>query len=221
MPRKPAHEQGDTLGNIERHAFNLFGRYGYEGVSIGDIAKCAKLSKGALYWHFPGKEALFLACLSRVHRLFNARIFYPMRDEPLPGMGMIRLFEGMEMLIRDAELKEGLAGYWLIPSSPEYSQIIESQRAFEYQAFQTVRAVLERGQQAGFYDLGTDLRVMSRAIISICEAVLLPLRYQSAEDVHKILVVLARTLFKAYGTLRRWHCSMTLPNDRWCLDRPR
>lgn len=199
MPRKPAHEQGDTLGNIERHAFNLFGRYGYDGVSIGDIAKCAKLSKGALYWHFPGKDALFLACLARIHRLFNERIFQPMRDEPQPGLGVLRLFEGLEALIQDSTLKEGMAGYWLLPSSPASKKIIEAQRQFEREAVQTVREVLQRGQDMGIFDMGNDLFAMSRAIISICEAVLLPLRYQSAEDVHKTLLVLARTLFKAYG----------------------
>lgn len=200
MPRKPAHEQGDTLGNIEQQAFYLFGRYGYEGVSIGDIAKRAKLSKGALYWHFSGKDALFLACLARVHRLFNEHIFHPMQREPQPGLGILRLFEGVETLIGDATLQEGIAGYWLIPSSAEATPIITAHRAFEKEAVGTVRAVLERGQHAGFFDLGADLGVMSRAIISIVEAVLLPLRYQTPDDVHQILLVLARTLFRAYGT---------------------
>ena len=49
MPRRPASEQGDTLREIREAAFNLFGRYGYDGVSVGDIAHAAKLSKGALY----------------------------------------------------------------------------------------------------------------------------------------------------------------------------
>src|SRR3546814_8131092 len=56
MPRKPAHEQFDTIKAIADRAFELFGRYGYEGVSIGDIAKAAKLSKGALYWHLDRKS---------------------------------------------------------------------------------------------------------------------------------------------------------------------
>src|SRR5690349_14260102 len=63
MPRKPAHEQFDTLQAIRDEAFTLFGRYGYDGVSIGDIAKAAKLTKGALYWHFHGKDELYLECL--------------------------------------------------------------------------------------------------------------------------------------------------------------
>src|SRR3546814_7162710 len=81
MPRKPAHEQFDTIKAIADRAFELFGRYGYEGVSIGDIAKAAKLSKGALYWHFDGKEALYLQCLQRLHAIFDQYVFDPMRAE--------------------------------------------------------------------------------------------------------------------------------------------
>jgi TetR/AcrR family transcriptional regulator, acrAB operon repressor len=199
MPRKPAQEQGDTLVNIEQQAFQLFGRYGYEGVSIGDIAKRTKLSKGALYWHFPGKEALFLRCQQKIHALFNERIFLPMQAETRPGLGMLRLFEGLEVLLRDPLIKGGVTGYWLIPSTPETGDIAAAQRAFEQAAIATVRESLMRGQTAGLFDLGTDLDVMSRAIISIVEAVILPLRDQSADEVHRILAVLAKTLFRAYG----------------------
>lgn len=199
MPRKPAQEQGDTLVNIEQQAFALFGRYGYEGVSIGDIAKRTKLSKGALYWHFPGKEALFLRCQEKIHGLFNEYIFHPMRAETRPGLGMLRLFEGLEMLLRDPRIKGGVTGYWLIPSTPETGHIADAQRAFEQAAVATVQESLQRGEAAGLFNLGGDAEVMSRAIISIVEAVVLPLRDQSAEEVHRILAVLAKTLFRAYG----------------------
>ena len=37
MPRKPAHEQFDAPQAVREHAFALFGRHGYEGVSIADV----------------------------------------------------------------------------------------------------------------------------------------------------------------------------------------
>ncbi|HVT35178.1 MAG TPA: TetR/AcrR family transcriptional regulator, partial [Nevskiaceae bacterium] len=82
MPRKPASQQIDTSRALQDCAFEMFGRCGYEGVSIGDIAATTKLSKGALYWHFRGKEELYLACQARLHALFNDYIFDPMRAEP-------------------------------------------------------------------------------------------------------------------------------------------
>ncbi|ULQ45807.1 TetR/AcrR family transcriptional regulator [Flagellatimonas centrodinii] len=199
MPRKPAREQGDTLNIIHEQAFQLFGRYGYEGVSIGDIAKQAKLSKGALYWHFQGKDALFLSCLRRVHDIFNEHIFLPMAQESRPGLGILRLFEGLEDLMKDPRIRDGVAGYWLLPASPEATPILHAQRTFEAAAVETVRATLERGQQNGVISLGVEIDDMSRAIISLVEAIILPMRHQAPDEVRRTLGVLVRTLFRAYA----------------------
>src|SRR3546814_18978650 len=111
MPRKPAHEQFDTIKAIADRAFALFGRYGYEGVSIGDIAKAAKLSKGALYWHFDGKEALYLQCLQRLHAIFDQNLFDPMRAEPDPVRGILHVFPGMPKLMPDPIAEKSVPGY--------------------------------------------------------------------------------------------------------------
>ncbi len=199
MARKPAHEQFDTLKAIQDRAFDLFGRYGYDGVSIGDISTAAKLSKGALYWHYPSKEALFLACLKRLHALFDAYIFDTMRAPDIdPVAGVLALFRGISRLLQDPLVRNGVAGYWLVPDSPETTELAAEQRAFEARSIVAIRGVLSRGIEMGRFDLGGDLEDMSRAIISIVEAVILPLRYQSPEEVRGTLGVLARTLFRAY-----------------------
>lgn len=199
MPRKPANQQGDTLKAIQDQAFELFGRYGYEGVSIGDIAKRSKLSKGALYWHFQGKEALFLDCLERLHAVFEHHIFVPMRAHAESAQAIFALFQGLERFLADPLVQSGIAGYWLIPSTPETAEISTAQRRFEQDAVATVQAVLQRAQQVGMIQLGDDIDDMSRAIISLVEAVVLPLRHQTQEEVHRLLRVLARTLFRAYA----------------------
>lgn len=199
MPRKPAHEQFDTLKAIGDRAFELFGRYGYEGVSIGDIAKAAKLSKGALYWHFQGKEALYLDCLKRLHTVFDSYIFDVMRVEADPVKGVVILFTGLSKLLQDPRIEKGIGGYWLIPDTPETLHIIKAQRAFEAAAIEVLHDTLKRGQQQGSMDLGGDLDDMARAIISLVEACVLPLRHLTPDEVNRQLGVLARTLFRAYA----------------------
>lgn len=199
MPRKPAHEQFDTLKAIQDHAFHLFGRYGYEGVSIGDIAKAAKLSKGALYWHFSGKGQLYLQCLARLHDLFRQYIFEPMARTEDPVAAVLHLFRGLEQIVRDPTLERGIAGYWLIPALPETQAMLAAQAAFERDSQLVIEQALRRGVDQGRFDLAGDLEDISRAMISLMEAVVLPLRYKTPEEVHRMMAVLARTLFRAYA----------------------
>ena len=200
MPRKPANEQFDASRAVREHAFALFGRHGYEGVSIGDIARAARLSKGALYWQFDSKEQLYLDCQRQLHAIFNEYIFDPMRRETDGVTRILALFTGLGRLLRDPRVTQGVAGYWLMPSRPETARILAAQRAFDAACVETMRETLRLGVAQGRFDYKDDLDEMARAIIALVEAVILPMRQQSAEEVTRILGVLARSLFRAYAT---------------------
>lgn len=199
MPRKPADQQGDTINEIRRVAFALFGRHGYEGVSVGDIAGAAGLSKGALYWHFSGKTDLYLDCLQCLHRLFEDAIFEPMRAEPEAIRRILLIFRGMSRLLQDPRVVDGVGGYWLGANSSRHGEIQAAQRAFEERTARIVRESLLLAMEQGSLDLRDEVDDMSRAIVAVMEAIILPLRNQSAEEVHRILGVLARTLLRAYA----------------------
>lgn len=199
MPRKPAAEQFDTLRAIAEQAFELFGRYGYEGVSIGDIAKAAKLSKGALYWHYDSKEALYLQCLQSLHAIFDEHVFDPMRAQADPVLAILLVFSGLETMLQDPRLDQGVGGYWLIPSRPETAALLAAQRAFETRSIDTLRDILQRAGEHRGFNLGEDTDQMARAIIALIEACVIPMRQYSSEEMRGILGVLARTLFRAYA----------------------
>jgi AcrR family transcriptional regulator len=48
----------DRPGQLIEIASRLFASRGYEGTSLRDIAEEARITKAALYYHFPNKEAL-------------------------------------------------------------------------------------------------------------------------------------------------------------------
>jgi AcrR family transcriptional regulator len=50
---------GDRPTQLIEIASRLFATHGYAGTSLRDIAEEANLTKAALYYHFPNKEALF------------------------------------------------------------------------------------------------------------------------------------------------------------------
>lgn len=56
---RPGYDQATVL----RRAIDLFNRQGYDGTSIGDIAKELGLTKSAIYHHVPSKEHLLSAAL--------------------------------------------------------------------------------------------------------------------------------------------------------------
>lgn len=49
----------DRQGQLLEIACRLFARQGYKGTSLRDIAEEAQITKAALYYHFPNKEALY------------------------------------------------------------------------------------------------------------------------------------------------------------------
>ncbi len=53
-------------------AADLFVHYGYDKTTVSDIARQAGVSKGAIYLHFPSKDALFEALLVRELQAYGA-----------------------------------------------------------------------------------------------------------------------------------------------------
>ena len=50
-----------TRDQLIEVATGLFAEHGYEGTSIEAVLAAAGMSRGALYYHFAGKDALFEA----------------------------------------------------------------------------------------------------------------------------------------------------------------
>ena len=55
-----------TRAHVLEVATRLFAEHGYDGTSIETVQASAGVSRGSLYHHFPGKEALFWAVLEEV-----------------------------------------------------------------------------------------------------------------------------------------------------------
>jgi len=55
----------ETRSNILGAALECFGRRGYEATGVAEICKRARVTKGAFYYHFPTKQAVFLELFNR------------------------------------------------------------------------------------------------------------------------------------------------------------
>jgi AcrR family transcriptional regulator len=76
-------EQGRaTRDHLVEVATRLFAEQGYEDTSIEDILTAAGVSRGALYHHFAGKEALFEASLQLIEDNLMAGLQAVIADAP-------------------------------------------------------------------------------------------------------------------------------------------
>jgi AcrR family transcriptional regulator len=70
----------EQLRSQQRHqrildaATRVFSSKGYHGTLVDEIALEAETSKGGVYFHFPNKQAIFLALLDRLADLLRERI---------------------------------------------------------------------------------------------------------------------------------------------------
>jgi AcrR family transcriptional regulator len=88
VPGKRAAQGRATRGQLIEVATGLFADHGYEGTSIEAVLTAAGVSRGALYHHFAGKEALFTAVLETLSDRIAARLTEVIRGctDPVDGV---------------------------------------------------------------------------------------------------------------------------------------
>jgi AcrR family transcriptional regulator len=62
--RQPIPNTNARRAEICRTAARVFRERGFDGASVGDVARALKMTKAGLYHYFPGKEALLFETLS-------------------------------------------------------------------------------------------------------------------------------------------------------------
>lgn len=199
MARKRAIEQGDTLERIRTHAFRMFGRYGYDGVSMLNVAKAAGVTKAALYWHFDSKEALFLDCQRQLHQIFSQHVIAPMHQQTSTGEQLKQMFYGVANLLRDPRIRTGVAGYWLSSSSLNTNAAIEAHRKFDESSIRAMKTVMQDAIDTGLMVTDIPAEDMARASVAVWEGIVVPLRVEPFERIERLILTLGKTYFRAHG----------------------
>ena len=132
--KKPARRVIRRLENDERRAQLLalgqaaFVKHAYDEVSIDELARKAKISKGLFYYYFPTKRDLYLAGLSATAEDLVAKVVSVPRDLPPRP----RATAGVEAYLENVA-GQGAAFLSLmrggIGSDPEVSKVVEGVRS--------------------------------------------------------------------------------------------
>jgi AcrR family transcriptional regulator len=86
-------------------ARSSFGSKGYAQTSVDEIAAAARVTKGAVYHHFAGKEALFRAVHAEVEGEAQARAFAARDPDASPIDQIVAMVDGYLDAALDAEIR--------------------------------------------------------------------------------------------------------------------
>jgi AcrR family transcriptional regulator len=84
---------GSTRGRILEAALDIFAHKGFGEARLDEIAHQAQTSRGAIYFHFPSKERLFLALADRFADLLERKVIAAIQDKEA---GMARVQTAIE-----------------------------------------------------------------------------------------------------------------------------
>lgn len=79
-----------TKDRILDAALNIFSHKGFHDTRLDEIVEESSTSKGAIYFHFPNKERLFLALVDQFADLLERRVVEAIQQEEM-GMARVRV----------------------------------------------------------------------------------------------------------------------------------
>lgn len=179
----------DRQQRILEAAADVFAQRGYEAAAVEEIASSAGTSKGGLYFHFPGKEALLLALLDHTSSLLMSRVQAAVDEEREP---VDKAAAALLTLLRTLGKHRSLARIFALEAlgaGPKLNRrILDLHQRFETVIQEQLDEAIARGAIAPI-----DARVTAQAWVGILNAVL----------TRWLLDPKAGTLDELFPTLRR------------------
>ena len=87
---KKSRDPQSTKDRILDAALNIFSNKGYHDTRMDEIVDESETSKGAIYFHFPNKERLFLALVDQFADLLERRVIEEIEQQE-KGMERVRV----------------------------------------------------------------------------------------------------------------------------------
>ena len=147
-PRKSAGDR--TKGLIFEKALELFRKRGFEGTTMRDIARAAKVATGAAYYDFASKEAIVSAYYDEVQRLHAARVREALGDKEGLGPRLACVMHlKLDILWEDRKFLGALFRYSGEPGHPlsVFGKATEAQRKQSMEVFREALAGIEIGEE--------------------------------------------------------------------------
>lgn len=192
--RRTKEDAAATRAGVLDAALRVFGRKGYAATRLEEVAAEAGVTRGAVYWHFADKAALYTALMqergARLAGLYEEALAPAGRRAPLAAVERL-LLRAVELLQDDPEFRAVMQLNWFKTElTPEleagYQQKLAGVRRLVDALAELVRAAVELGEAPA--DL--DPRAAALATVSFMQGLM-------------VLVVMDGDLVRTKATSRR------------------
>jgi TetR/AcrR family acrAB operon transcriptional repressor len=162
-PSRKAEQSATTRDRVVRASMNLFAHRGIHYTSLDEIARRARITKGAIYWHFRGKDALVDAIFERIKEDWQRTVLRRLGDGASPMDKVDRLFANYrELLSKEPEICLFLQRAMLEANTKVGRKV---NAVFDKTA-KTIGAIFEEGKKTGLFAKELDSKLLAFSILS-------------------------------------------------------
>jgi AcrR family transcriptional regulator len=152
-----------TREAILASCLRLFARHGFTSTSIDMIASAVGLTKGAIYWHFDGKDALFDAILDLIRARWQRTVLAQVSPGAPAPERLHQLFHGYARLFTATPEICLFLQRVLLENDATYSPRVA--RVFR-QTAAVVAGILEDGKRTGHFRKDADSQHVARVVLA-------------------------------------------------------
>jgi TetR/AcrR family transcriptional regulator, acrAB operon repressor len=175
MVRKTKAEAQETRHQILDAAEQVFLQHGVARTSLQDIAGAAGLTRGAIYWHFEDKAALFTAMMDRVVLPCEMALAEALAGEPaqaLPELELLALLPLRELATQEAVQRVFRIAMHFTEYTDELAAVRERHQASIDEFTRQLRELLDRAQQAGTLPPSTDTAAAALGLFALVDGLM-------------------------------------------------
>jgi AcrR family transcriptional regulator len=192
---RAAKDPEGTRGRIVEAALSVFSRKGYHDTSVDEIVWESRTSKGAVYFHFPNKQALFLSLVDKFADLLERRVTEAISAETT---GIRRVSAALQACLETFGRYRPLAKIMLV-QAVGLGAIFEEKRLEVHQRFvELIRVNLDQAIAEG--DVAPiDSEVVATAWMGAINEVVIQWVYTGQPDPERIIGTMRPMLLRSVG----------------------
>ncbi len=184
-----------TRDRILDAAINIFSTKGYYETKVDDIVEESETSKGSVYFHFPGKQQIFLALVDKFANLLQRRVIEAVAAED-DGVQKVNL--ALKVCLETFAQYQNLAKIFMVQAVGLGSVFEEKRLEIHTRFAAVIKTYLDEAVAAGEIPPG-DTEVIAFAWMGAITEVVIRWVHTGQPEPDRLLVPLRTMLLRSVG----------------------